>query len=153
MSPTPFSVEIPPVERQPDCIFCKIVNGEAPAHRVFEDERTLAFLDLFPVAEGHTLVVTREHFADLLEAEPEPIAAAARSAWRVARAIERAFAPEGLAAVQLNRAAAGQTVFHYHVHLIPRQAGDGMKLHGRTRGDPERLHANAEAIRKALEGV
>ena len=141
------------MERDPGCIFCKIVYGEAPAHRVFEDERTLAFMDLFPVAEGHTLVVTREHFADLLAAEPEPIAAAARTAWRVARAIERVFAPEGLGVFQLNRAAAGQTVFHYPVHLIPRRPGEGLKLHGRTPADPERLRANAEALAKALESV
>lgn len=135
---------------EPDCIFCKIVLGEAPAFRVCEDEHTLTFLDLFPVAAGHTLVVTKQHFESLFEATPEALAGVVRTSLRVAQGIRAAIAPDGLGVFQLNGAAAGQTVFHYHMHLIPRAMGDGLTLHGRRRGDEDELRDLAARIAAAI---
>jgi len=139
------------MSRRDDCIFCRIVSGEAPSFRVCEDDGSLAFMDLFPVADGHTLVITKEHYGDLLEADADAVAAVAKCTRRVARAIEAVKEPDGLGVYQLNRAAAGQTVFHYHVHLIPRKAGDPLTIHARGRGDDELLRANAEALAAALD--
>jgi len=134
-----------------DCIFCKIVSGDAPSHRVCEDEASLAFMDLFPVADGHTLVITKAHYPDLFAADGDAVAAVARCARRIAAAIEKVKDPDGLGVHQLNRAAAGQTVFHYHVYLIPRQTGDPLAIHARERGDDAVLRANAEALAAALD--
>lgn len=123
----------------PDCIFCKIVRGEAPAHRVYEDGDTLVFMDIFPVTDGHTLVVTKAHWGDVFAASADGLAAVARTAHRVAQAIRRVLHPDGLMVFQLNGAAAGQTVFHYHMHLMPRAQGEPLQLHTRVPGDPARL--------------
>jgi histidine triad (HIT) family protein len=133
-----------------DCIFCKIVAGQAPAHVVCEDERTLVFMDLFPVADGHVLLVPKAHCTNLLDAAPDDLAAVGARARGVARAIRDVLAPDGIGAFQLNGAAAGQTVFHYHLHLIPRRAGDALQLHGRTQGEPERLAELALRLAKAV---
>jgi histidine triad (HIT) family protein len=121
-----------------------------PSFRVHEDESTLTFLDLFPVTEGHTLVVTKQHFPNVFEASEPALTAVAATSLKVARAIRKALEPDGLAVAQLNGEAAGQTVFHYHMHLIPRTAGEPFRLHGRRRGDPERLRQVAGAIAQAL---
>jgi histidine triad (HIT) family protein len=139
------------MEQQDDCIFCRIIRGEVPCFEVCGDDRTLVFMDLFPVAEGHTLVVTKEHFSDIFEVDGETLAAVAASSLRVAHAIRRVLDPEGLGVFQLNRAAAGQTVFHYHMHLIPRNTGEAFALHSRTRGDDEKLRATADRLAAALE--
>ena len=138
---------------EPDCIFCKIVREEAPSFRICEDEHTLTFLDLFPVAPGHTLVITKEHFSDVFEATPEALAAVARTARRVAHAIRAELTPDGLGVFQLNGAAAGQTVFHYHMHLIPRAMGDGLMLHGRRKAAPDELVEMARRLTSALAGI
>jgi len=138
------------VRREPDCIFCRIVDGEAPCERVAEDELTIVFMDLFPVAEGHTLVVTKEHFTNLHEATPEAMAAVGAMAKRVADALRAELEPDGLAVYQGNGVAAGQTVFHYHMHLMPRSLGSTLTLHGRRQGDPARLRAQAEALARRL---
>ena len=132
------------------CIFCKIVRGEAPAHRVYEDERVLVFMDLFPVTDGHTLVVTKEHFENLFEASEESLRAVAAASRRIARAIQAALEPEGLMVFQLNGRAAGQAVFHYHMHLMPRNEGEPLALHTRVQGDPERLREVSERLAAAL---
>jgi histidine triad (HIT) family protein len=134
-----------------DCIFCQIVRGEEPCFEVYRDEHVLVFMDLFPVAPGHALVVTREHCENLFEVTPEAMGAAAIAARRVACAIRKELAPDGLGVFQLNGAAAGQTIFHYHTHLIPRQQGDALRLHGRTRGDSAELARTAERLRGALD--
>jgi histidine triad (HIT) family protein len=134
-----------------DCIFCRIVRGEMPCFKVCEDDRTLTFMDLFPVAEGHTLIITKEHFSDIFEAEVEALAAVAATSLRVARAIGEALNPDGLGVFQLNRAAAGQTVFHYHMHLVPRNTGEAFALHSRIRGDDEALRTTAERLAAALK--
>ena len=135
----------------PACIFCQIVAGSAPCHRVYEDEKIIVFMDIRPVAHGHTLVVTREHFENLLDTSDEAIAAIARVSRRVARALWSALEPDGIFVAQANGAAAGQTVFHYHMHLIPRASGADLRVHGRTQADAQDLAALARSIAAALE--
>ena len=134
----------------PECIFCRIIAGDAPAFRVCEDAHTLVIMDAFPVTDGHTLVITREHFANLFEATPESLTAVAATAKRVAHAIEKVLRPDGLMVFQLNGAAAGQSVFHYHLHLMPRADGEPLQLHARQPGDPRRLGELASALAAAL---
>lgn len=134
-----------------DCVFCKIIAGQIPSTRVFEDEHTLAFMDIGQVNPGHVLVTVKKHAANLFELDAEQAAAAARAGHRVAQAIRAAFAPEGLSVYQANGKAAGQTVYHYHVHLLPRHAGDGMELTWPVKNPPrETLADYAEKIKAAL---
>jgi histidine triad (HIT) family protein len=135
---------------QADCIFCRIIAGEVPCHKVHEDEFTISFLDIFPVAPGHALVVTKEHFENIFEAGEESLCAVAASARRVSGAIRRVLEPEGLGIFQLNGAAAGQSVFHYHMHLLPRSAGESMKLHSRIQGDDHELRRIAQSLAAAV---
>jgi histidine triad (HIT) family protein len=104
------------------------VAGQIPSTRVYEDEHTLAFMDIGHVNPGHTLVTVKKHAANLYELDEAQAAALARVSLKVAHAIRKAFNPEGLSVYQANGKPAGQTVFHYHVHLLPRHAGDGMDL-------------------------
>ncbi len=134
----------------PNCIFCKIVRGEAPAHRIAEDERTLVFLDIFPVSDGHTLVITKDHHPDLFDASTESLEAVAAMAKRMSEAIRKVLAPDGLMVFQLNGQAAGQTVFHYHMHLLPRWPDQPLALHTRVPGDPARLSELATRFAEAL---
>ncbi len=136
--------------RDEDCAFCRIVRGELPAHKVYEDERTLVFMDSKPVTDGHTLVVTKAHFENLFEASPESLQAIAVTAKKVADAIREALRPAGLMLFQLNGTAAGQTVFHYHMHLMPRSSGEALMLHTREAGDPARLRVLAAKISAAI---
>jgi histidine triad (HIT) family protein len=138
------------VEERRQCIFCKIVRGEAPAHVVCQDELTLAFMDIFPVAGGHTLVIPRDHCRDVFEAKEAALRAVAATSRRVAHAIREVLAPDGLGVFQLNGAAAGQTVFHYHMHLIPRMLGTPLEIHSRTPGDPAKLTDTAARLADAL---
>ena len=134
-----------------DCVFCRIVAGQIPSTRVYEDEHTLAFMDIGQVNPGHVLVAVKKHAANLFELDDAQAAAAARTAARVARAIESAFRPEGMSVYQANGKAAGQTVFHYHVHLLPRHAGDGMELTWPVKNPPrETLEDYAAKIKRAL---
>jgi histidine triad (HIT) family protein len=135
----------------PDCIFCKIVAGSASAVKITETEHALAFMDLFPASEGHTLVIPKLHYENVFESTPETLPEVHLLARRVARAIQASLAPDGLMMFQLNGAAAGQTVFHYHAHLIPRMTGSDFKLHGRQRADDTKLAALARRIATALE--
>ena len=118
-----------------DCIFCAIIAGRAPAHRVYEDERILIFMDLFPAHAGHTLIVPKRHGENLFEVEAEDLDAIIRASVSLGDALKHVFAPDGIAVVQLNGAAAGQTVFHYHMHLIPRMEGEPFGVHGKKQGD------------------
>jgi histidine triad (HIT) family protein len=135
------------------CIFCSIVQGAAPSHRVYEAPTVLAFLDIFPVGDGHVLVIPKRHYENLLEADEESMLAVMSASHRIAQAIQRALRPDGIGVHQLNGSAAGQTVFHYHMHLIPRMHGDPIAFHGRKPGDPKRLAENARRIAEALEGA
>ena len=131
-----------------DCVFCRIVAGQIPSTKVYEDEHTLAFMDLGQVNPGHVLVTVKKHAANLYELDDMQAAAVARASTRVARAIREAFAPAGLSVYQANGKAAGQTVFHYHVHLLPRHEADGMELTWPVKNPPrEKLEGYAEKIR------
>jgi len=134
-----------------DCIFCGIASGALPAFRVCEDDRTLAFMDLFPVAEGHTLIIPKRHATDLFEMDAETLAAVSTTSLRVAAAIRATLGPDGLGVFQLNGAAAGQTVFHYHMHLLPRNEGEPFALHSRVRGDDDALQRIAKRLAAALD--
>lgn len=133
-----------------DCIFCQIVRGQSPCHLVYEDNHSMAFMDAFPSATGHVLIITKEHFSDIFEATPEAIAALGAVSVSLAEAINMELTPDGLGIFQLNKAAAGQTVFHYHMHLIPRNEGEELSLHSKTLGDPEQLSALALRLRSRL---
>ena len=132
------------------CVFCKIVRGELPAVKVHEDEHTLTFMDIQPASPGHALVIPKAHAPDLLEIAEADLCAATLAAQRLARAVRTALAPDGIRIVQTNGAAAGQTVFHYHIHIIPMQEGQRVGAHGRERARIEELKALAARIREAL---
>ena len=134
-----------------DCVFCKIVAGQIPSTKVFEDEHTLAFMDLGQVNPGHVLVAVKKHAENLYALDDAQAAALAKASVRVSRAIRDALKPEGLSVYQANGKAAGQTVFHYHVHLLPRHAGDGMELTWPVKNPPrEKLEEYAGKIRAGL---
>lgn len=134
-----------------DCIFCRIVAKQIPATVVHEDEDTLAFMDIGQVNPGHVLVAAKAHADNLYELDDKQAAAVFRAAVRVARAVRSAFAPEGLSLYQANGKAAGQTVFHFHMHLVPRYADDGMNLSWPVKNPPrEKLEENAAKIRRQL---
>src|SRR3990172_7145365 len=138
-------------KKMSDCVFCKIVTGQMPSTRVFEDEHSLAFMDIGQVTPGHVLVAVKKHADNLYALDGAQAAAVARASVRVARAIRDAFKPEGLSVYQANGKAAGQTVFHYHVHLLPRHAGDGMELTWPVKNPPrETLEDYAGKIRAGL---
>jgi len=132
------------------CLFCGIAAGEVPAAKVYEDVATVAFLDVRPASEGHTLVIPKAHYADLMAIDEATVAAVAVTARRLARALKVAFGAAGIRVGQLNGAAAGQTVFHYHVHLVPVREGQRAGLHGRTSAGRAHLEAVAARIRAAL---
>ena len=135
----------------PDCVFCKIVAGQIPSTRVYEDDLALAFMDIGEVNPGHVLVALKAHVENVYALDDAQAAAVARACTRVARAIRTAFAPAGLSVYQANGAPAGQTVFHYHVHLVPRHDGDGMAFTWPVKNPPrDQLEANAAKIRAAL---
>ena len=133
-----------------DCIFCQIVRGQADCHQVYEDDQVLVFLDIFPVSPGHTLVIPKEHAVDVFDLPEASAEAIARVARRVAHTIDDVLSPDGLMVAQLNREAAGQTVFHYHMHLIPRWHGASMQIHGRREATREQLDDAAQRIASAL---
>ena len=134
-----------------ECVFCRIVAGQIPSTRVYEDEHTLAFMDIGQVNPGHVLVALKPHVENLYALEDAQAAAVARASARVARAIREAFAPAGLSVYQANGKPAGQTVFHYHVHLLPRHEGDGMELTWPVKNPPrEKLEEYAAKIRGKL---
>ncbi len=112
-------------------IFSRIVKGELPAAKIYEDERTLAFLDINPASRGHTLVICKEEYPGLLDLPPDLVLAVAQTTQIVARAIMTALEPDGFNIIQNNGTAAGQVVFHYHVHIIPRWDGDRVLSHWR----------------------
>ena len=133
------------------CIFCRIVAREIPAAVVYEDEHTLAFMDAGQVNPGHVLVAAKGHAENLYELNDAQAGALLRTAARVARAIRDAYQPEGLSVYQANGKAAWQSVFHYHMHLVPRREGDGMALTWPAKNPPrEKLAEYAGEIRKAL---
>ena len=114
--------------RDPDCLFCKIAAGEIPATRVYEDERTIAFMDINPATRGHLLVIPREHATDLLEIGAEDLAACLTAGRQLAMRLKEALGADGVNVLNSCGREAWQTVFHFHVHVIPRYAGDPLRL-------------------------
>ena len=139
------------MHQQDDCVFCQIVNGDAHCHLLHEDQLTMTFLDIFPSSPGHTLIITKQPFTDIFEVTPEALAAVATRSVAVAAVLNQQLNPAGLGVFQLNKAAAGQTVFHYHMHLIPKYDDAEFSIHSKTLADPETLHALAEQLRARLQ--
>ena len=133
-------------------IFAKILRGEIPCHKVFEDDQTLAFMDVMPQGDGHTLVIPKTPARNLLDAAPAEVAAVIATTQRIAKAAKAAFAADGVFVCQFNEAAAGQTVFHLHFHVIPRFDGVALRPHTGTMADHGLLAGHAARIRAALEG-
>jgi histidine triad (HIT) family protein len=134
-------------------IFAKVLRGEIPCHKIYEDDDTLAFLDIMPRTEGHALVITKEKARDLFDVRPEALAELMAVVQKLAPQIKDAVGAEGVLIQQFNGAAAGQTVFHLHVHIIPRKAGEALKPHAGKMADQAQLAATAEKIRKKLQAA
>ncbi len=133
------------------CVFCMILDGTIPSIRIHEDDTTLAFMDIHPVQPGHALVIPKAHHPNLFEAPPEVVATTARTAARIGSAIQRALNPLGMNLLQCNGEAAGQSVMHLHMHLIPRAMNDGMTMNwDLVKGDVNAIEAIAERIRTEL---
>ena len=136
------------MSRDPDCVFCKIVAGEIPSFKLFEDDATLAFMDINPANEGHALVIPKEHSADLYSISDESLANTVATAKRVASALSKALNPDGLNLVQCNGPAAAQSVMHFHVHVLPRVKDDRLAMNwGLKLGDIDAIGRFAERIR------
>jgi histidine triad (HIT) family protein len=139
---------VPAMSGDPDCLFCKIVAGEIPATVIAEDERTVTFMDINPATRGHALVVPRAHSRDLLEIDVEDLAAVARAAQVQARTAQDRLAPDGVNLINSCGAAAWQTVFHFHMHVIPRYTDDPLRLPWvPAPGDMDEIQAAAAALK------
>lgn len=133
-----------------DCIFCKVIRGELPSAKVYEDEQVVAFLDIHPVRPGHTLVVPKTHCENLIDCNPEALFAMMKITQKVAGAVVKATGAEGFNLGVNNGRVAGQVIFHLHMHIIPRNAGDGLALWGQTEYEEGQLQAVAQKIREKL---
>jgi len=138
------------VGAQPDCIFCRIIAGELPCHKVMESGQALSIMDIHPASEGHALVMPKRHCACVYDIDARDMQAVALAVRRVAAAIRAELSPDGMTVTQANGEAAGQTVMHYHVHLIPRTAGERMRFHGQESADAGRLAELARALAARL---
>jgi histidine triad (HIT) family protein len=134
-----------------DNIFAKILRGEIPSHRVYEDEAVIAFMDVMPQGPGHTLVVPKAPSRNLLDADPSTFGLLFTVVQNVAQAVKKAFGADGVTILQFNEPASGQTVYHLHVHVIPRFEGIPLKPHTGGMEKPEVLAENAGKIRAALQ--
>ena len=137
----------------PENIFAKILRGEMPCVKVYEDEHVISFMDIFPQAPGHTLVVPREPVRNALEMSDGALQATIVRVKRIARAVKTALAPDGIVITQFNGAPAGQTIFHVHFHIIPRQEGVALGAHGGGQADMDVLKDQAARIDAAIERV
>ncbi len=137
-----------------DCIFCKIIAGEIPCISLWEDQETLAFMDINPANPGHALVIPKQHWQDVYTIPDEAIGAVAATARRIATAVRTALTPDGINLVQANGPGAAQSVFHFHMHVLPRYSGDELKLNWRLKlGDMDQLKPISERIKAVLAGV
>jgi histidine triad (HIT) family protein len=134
----------------PNNIFAKILRGELPCYKVYEDDKVFAFLDIMPRAAGHTLVLPKAPARNLLDIAPGDLAAVAAAAQKIAKAAMTAFNSDGITVQQFNEGAGGQVVFHLHVHVIPRKAGVPMKPPASEKEKPEILAEQAKALAAAL---
>lgn len=136
----------------PANVFARILRGELPSHKLYEDEATVAIMDIMPRADGHALVIPKAACRNILDAPPEALAAVALTTQKLARAVKQAFDADGVTIQQFNEAAGGQVVFHLHVHVMPRHEGVALRPHTGAMEKSEVLAANAERIRAALAG-
>jgi len=134
----------------PSNIFSKIIKGEIPSHKVYEDADVLVMMDIFPQSKGHVLIIPKAASRNLLDADPAVLARAIPQVQRVARATQKALNPDGIRVVQFNEAPAGQSVFHLHFHVIPVYEGVELGRHGQGKADDAELAAQARAIAAAL---
>jgi histidine triad (HIT) family protein len=135
----------------PNNIFAKIVRGELPCHKVYEDDKTLAFMDIMPRAPGHTLVLPKAPARNILDIAPDDLVAVALTAQRVAKAAVKVFNADGVTVQQFNEGAGGQVVFHLHLHIIPRKAGVSMKPPASEKEKPDVLADHALKLAAALK--
>ena len=131
-------------------VFAKILRGEIPSHKVYEDEHTLAFMDVMPRTDGHTLVIPKAASRNLLDADPAVLGAVMASVQKVSNAVRKAFGAEGILVMQFNEPAAGQTVFHLHFHILPRNTDMPLKPEAGKMANQDILARHAEMIRAAL---
>lgn len=131
-------------------VFAKILRGEIPSFKVYEDDDAIVFMDVMPQADGHALVVPKAASRNLLDADPALLARLAPLVQKVALASKTAFAADGMTIMQFNEPAGGQTVFHLHIHIIPRHDGVALRKHGGGMEDPAVLKANADKLKAAL---
>ena len=136
----------------PNNIFAKILRGELPCHKIYEDEHALAFLDIMPRAPGHTLVLPKAPARNLLDVEPSDLAHVMQVAQKIARASLKVFGADGITIQQFNESAGGQVVFHLHVHVIPRKAGVPLKPHASVKEETSVLSDQALKLSAALKG-
>lgn len=137
---------------EPSNIFAKILRGEIPSHRVYEDDAVVAFMDVMPQGPGHTLVVPKAPSRNLLDADPSTLGPLFTVVKQVALAVKKAFGADGVTVLQFNEPASGQTVYHLHVHVIPRFEGIALKPHTGQMEKPEVLAENAAKIRAVMNG-
>lgn len=131
-------------------IFAKILRGEAPCYRVYEDDLTLAFMDIMPQADGHTLIIPKFGAVDLLSLREDYLGATLATTQKIAAAVKQAFNAPGIMIAQLNGSAAGQTVFHLHFHVLPRFDGIDLRFHARGMAERALLEGHAQRIRAVL---
>ena len=134
----------------PDNVFAKILRGDMPAHKLYEDADTFAFMDIMPRGNGHCLVIPKKPSRNILDVDADSLAGVMATTQKLARAVMKAFSADGVTVQQFNEAAGGQVVFHLHVHIIPRFDGVSLKPHTGQMEDQAVLAANAEKIRAAL---
>jgi histidine triad (HIT) family protein len=134
--------------RDPDCLFCKIIAGEVPSQQLDEDERTYSFMDINPATRGHALVIPKAHAKNLLEIGPDDLSAVALAAQKLAKRMPERLGADGVNLINACGSAAWQTVFHFHIHVIPRYADDPLRLPWTPApGDPEQIAQAADALR------
>lgn len=133
-----------------DCVFCKIIRGEVPTEKVYEDEKTLAFLNILPNSLGHTLVIPKDHFENIYETPDEVISNLAVITKKISIAVKKAVQAEGINIISNNEPAAGQVVFHTHTHIIPRYKGDGYEHWLGKKRNPEEMLSTGNKIRKEI---
>lgn len=134
-----------------DCIFCKIIAGEIPSFKLYEDDATFAFMDINPANDGHALVIPKDHAKDVHAVSDDSLSRTVITAKKIAAAVEKTVSPGGINLVQCNGPAAGQSVFHFHMHVLPRREGDELKLNwGLKPGNMDAIGRLAEKIKENL---